>query len=149
MEQSNSLEASSYSASQEIHRNLRNPGIITVFTEVRYLSISWAILTQFTPCNLVSVRSILIYFHLCLVPRTDLLPSGFPIKTFYAFVFSPILMSRPSHSPWFDCSNILWGGQIMMFFIMHFSPVFFYLFTLTSSFPQHTIREHPQPTIFP
>jgi hypothetical protein len=46
----------------------------------------------------ISVRSILILFALVRQGlASDLFPSGFPIKTLYALIFSPIIATCPVH----------------------------------------------------
>ena len=71
---------------------------ITVLTSVRHLSLSWANPIQFTYPHPTSWRSILILsIHLCLGLPSGLFPSGFPTKTLYAPLFSPICATCPAH----------------------------------------------------
>jgi len=116
--------------------------------ESDHLSISWVILTQFTPCNLDSLISIIIYFHSCLVLSTFHLP---PHQNFvFIYIFPYIFAAPPPHLILLDwIAPNFCSGQIMMLFFMHYSPDSFYLLSLTPSFPLHPIREHPQPTFFP
>ena len=67
---------------------------ITVLTSVRHLSLSWANPIQSTYTHPTSWRSILILStHL----RLGLFPSGFPTKTLYAPLSSPIRATCPAH----------------------------------------------------
>jgi len=69
-----------------------------------------------------SWRSILILSsHLCLGILSGLFPSGFPIKTLYAYLLSPIAcyIPRPSHYSRFDYPNNIWRGvEIIMLLII-------------------------------
>ena len=71
---------------------------ITALTSVRHLSLSWAGPIQFIYPHPTSWRSILILSaHLRLGLPSGLLPSGFPTKTLYARLSSPIRVIRPAH----------------------------------------------------
>ena len=71
---------------------------ITAFTSARHLSLSWAISIQSTPPHPTSWRSILILSsHLCLGLPSRPFPSGFPTKTLYTPLLSPIRATRPAH----------------------------------------------------
>jgi hypothetical protein len=94
-----------------------NPPLIPILSEINPVhtthSISW--------------RPVLILSsHLRLGLPADLVPSPFPIKPLYSNVLLyTCLMSRPSHSTWFQHPYyILWGVQIMKLLIMHSSPPF-------------------------
>ena len=64
---------------------------ITAVTSARHLSLSWASLIQSIPSHPTSWRSILILSsRLCLGLPSGLLPSGFPTKTLYTPIVSPI-----------------------------------------------------------
>ena len=98
MEQSPSWEANRFSASQEIPRILWNPRFITAFTSARHLSLSWASLIQSIPTHPTSWRSILILSsHLRLGLPNGLFPSGFPTKTLYTPLHSPVRATCPAH----------------------------------------------------
>ena len=71
---------------------------ITTLTSVRHLSLSWASPVQSIYPHPTSWRwSILISTHLCLGLPSGLFPSGFPIKTLYTPLFSPIRATWPAH----------------------------------------------------
>jgi hypothetical protein len=72
--------------------------LITAFISARHLSISWASPIQPTHPHPTSRRSVLILSsHLCLGLPSGLLPSGFPTKTLYAPLLSPIRATCPAH----------------------------------------------------
>ena len=98
MVQSPSWEANWFAASQEITRISRNPKVITALTSVRQLSLSWARPIQSIYPHSTSWRSILILsIHLHLGLPSSLFPSGFPTKTLYAPLSSPIRATCPAH----------------------------------------------------
>ena len=71
---------------------------ITAITSVRHLSLSWASPIQSTYPHLTSWRSILIFYtHLRLGLPSGLFPSGFPTKTLYTPLSSPIRATCPAH----------------------------------------------------
>ena len=76
----------------------RTRGFITAFTSVRHLSLSWASPIQSIYPHSTSCRSILIFStHLCLCLPSGLLPSGFPTKTLYTPLSSPIRATCPAY----------------------------------------------------
>ena len=71
---------------------------ITALTSVRHLSLSWASPIQFIYPHLTSWKSILMLStHLRLGLPIGLLPSGFPTKTLYTHIFSPLRATCPAH----------------------------------------------------
>ena len=71
---------------------------ITALTSVRHLSLSWPSPIQSIYPHPTSWRSILILStHLRLGLPSGLLPSGFPSKTLYTPLSSPIRTTRPAH----------------------------------------------------
>ena len=71
---------------------------ITAVTSIRHLSLSWASPIQSIYPHPTSWRSILILStHLNLDLPSGLLPSGFPTKTLYTPLSSPIRAACPAH----------------------------------------------------
>ena len=71
---------------------------ITALTSIRHLSLSWANPIQSTYSHPTSCRSILILStHLRLGLPSGLFPSGFPTKTLYTALSSPIRATCPAH----------------------------------------------------
>ena len=69
---------------------------ITAFTSARHLSQSWARSIQSIPLHPTSWRPILILSsHLRLSLPSGLFPSGFPTKTLYTPLLSPICANAP------------------------------------------------------
>ena len=76
---------------------------ITALTSVRHLSLSWASPIQSPYPHPTSWRSILILStHLRIGLPSGLFPSGFPTKTLYAPLSSPIHATCPAHLILFD-----------------------------------------------
>ena len=74
------------------------PRFITALTSVRQLSLSWASPIQSIYPHPTSWRSILILsIHLCLGLPSGLLPFGFPTKTLYTNLSSPIRATCAAH----------------------------------------------------
>ena len=70
----------------------------TALTSVRHLSLSWASPIQSIYPHPTSWRTLLILStHLCLVLPSGLFPSGFPTKTLYTPLSSPIRATCPAH----------------------------------------------------
>ena len=77
------------------HRTRR---FITALTSVRHPSLSWASPIQSIYPHPTSWRSVLILStHLCLGLPSDIFPSGFPTKTLYTPLSSPIRATCPGH----------------------------------------------------
>ena len=71
---------------------------ITILTSVRHLSLSWAGPIQSIHPHPSSWRSIpILSTHLRLGLPSGLFPSGFPTKTLYNPLFSPIRATCPAH----------------------------------------------------
>jgi hypothetical protein len=74
-----------------------NKRFITAFTKARHLSLSWASPIQSMPPHSTYLRSILLPSHLRLRLPSGLFPSGFPTKTLYTHLHSPMHATCPAH----------------------------------------------------
>ena len=85
-------------ASQEIPRLFGTRRFLTVLTSARHLSLCWANCIQSSQPPPTSWRSALILSsHLRLGLPSGLLPSGFPIKTLYRSLPTPIRATCHAH----------------------------------------------------
>ena len=76
----------------------RTRRFITAVTSARHLSLSWASSIHSIPSHPTSWRSILILSsHLRLGLPSGFFPSGFPTKTLYTPLFSPIRATCPAY----------------------------------------------------
>ena len=97
------------------------------------VTLSWARQIQSMPSHPVSLRYILILSsHLCLDFPHCLSPSGFPTKTLYALLLSPIYATSPSHLMFLDFVNlIIIMGECKDYEALHYAV--FSSFVVTSS----------------
>ena len=107
---------------------------ITAFASARHVSLSWNSSIQSIPPHPTSWRSILILSsHLGLGLASGLFPSGFPTKTLYTPLLSPLRTTCPAHLILLDFyhpNNIGWGVQIIKLLIMQLPPLPCFLVTL-------------------
>ena len=96
------------------HRTRR---FITALTSVRHLSLSWTSPIQSIYPHPTFFRSILILStHLLLGLSTGFLPSGFPTKTLYTLLSTPIRATCPAHLILLDSiTRTLLGEQYKSF----------------------------------
>jgi hypothetical protein len=110
MELSPFWEAASCAAIQEFPNILWNP-------KLHYWSLSWSRSIQSIPPHPISPRSILtLSSHLRLGLPSGLLPSGFPTKVLYAFIFPhSCYMPHLSHPLWLGEQYKLWSSSLCSF----------------------------------
>ena len=106
------------------------------------------------PSHLTSWRSILIlYSHVRLDLPSGLFPSGFPTKTLYVYLLSPICATCYVHLILLDLvARIILGEQYrsLTSSLCSFFPLPCYFVPLRPKYsPQHPILKHPQPRFLP
>jgi hypothetical protein len=111
-------------------------------------------MTQLSPVHTPHPNSpILPFSHLRLGVPSGVLPSGFPSKTLYTPLPSPIRATYPDHLILLDSYHPHksgWGVQIMELLIMTFSSHPCYLLSLRPKYsPQHPILIPYHPTFLP
>ena len=103
---------------------------ITALTSVRHLSLSWANPIQSTYPHPTSWRSILILStHLLLGIPSGLFPSGFPTKTLYTPLSSPIHATYPAHLILLDFITCTILGEVYKSFSSSLCSLFHSLVT--------------------
>ena len=91
------------------------PKFITALTSVRHLSLSWTSPIQSIYTHPTSCRSILISTHLRVGLRSGLFPSGFPTKTLYTPLSSPIRATCPMQQKLWSCCRTCDSQSIHIF----------------------------------
>ena len=125
---------------------------IAALTNVRHLSVSWASSTQSITPHPTSWRSILILSsHLSLGLPSGLFPQGFPTKTLYTPLLSPMRATCPAHTILDFIARTILGEEYRslsssVYGFLH-SPVTWSLRPKYS--PQRPVLKHHQPTFFP
>ena len=148
MVQSPSWEANRFTASQKFPAFHGTRRFITALTSVRHLSLSWTSPIQSIYPHPTLWRSILtLSTHLRLGLPSGLFPSGFPTKTLYTPLSSPIRVTCPAHLILLDfITRTILGEEYKSFSsslcnLLH-SPV-------TSSLLGPNVLKHPQLPFLP
>jgi len=144
-------KANRFSASQEIPRILWNP---KVHYRIHKCRPPVRILNQIDPVHTPKSHFLKIHLilssHLCLGLPSGLFPSGFPIKTLYTPLFSPIRATCSAHPILLDfITRKILGeeNRSLSSSLRSFSLLTCYLVPLRPKYsPQRSIFIHPQPT---
>ena len=128
-----------------------NRRFITALTTVRHLSLSWASPIQSIYPHPTSWRSILILStHLRLGLPSGLLPSGFPTKTLYITLSSPIRATCPVHLILLDFITRTTLGEEYKSFSSSLCNLLHYVVPPRSKYsPQRHALKHPQLPFLP
>ena len=102
---------------------------ITALTSVRHLSLSWARPIQSIYPHPISRRSILILStHLRLGLPSGLFPYGFPTKTLYTPLSSPIRATCPAHLILLDfITRTILGEEYKSFSVYEYIYIYIYI----------------------
>lgn len=94
--------ADSSLASHEIASCYGTPVFVIAFTATDQPSLSWFSLSQSTPSSFFKIYFITLSSLLRLDLPSDHIPSNFPIKTLYAYIFFSTRATYPDHFPLLD-----------------------------------------------
>ena len=119
MEQKPSWEANRSSATQEIPCILWNQKVHYCVHNSPPPILSWARSIQSMPYPTSQISILILSFHLRLGLSSGLLPSGFPNKTLYAPLLSPICATCPAHLSILDLITRMIFGEECRSLLFH------------------------------
>ena len=123
---------------------------ITALTSVRQLSLSWASPIQSIYPHPTSWRSIeILSTHLRLGLPSGLFPSGFPTKTLYTALSSPIRATGPAHLILDFMTRTILGEEYKSFSSSLCSLLHYLVPSRSKYSPQHYVLKHPQLPFLP